>query len=203
MRPIDRIWRVIAASRLAAMPGRLQMTLLAGVCALTLGACGSDEAGTIPKENSSSLVATLDAIQGEVDAGNCELAGESAQAFVDGVNLLPAEVDDEVKQGLQDAANQLRKLTADPTQCEDQQSGTTGAGGAEPTEQETSTSTSSTTTPPTTEAPPEEEQPSEEESDGGDTSGQSPEPAPETEQPSGEGGGSGDDDAESGGIGPG
>jgi cobalamin biosynthesis protein CobT len=130
-------------SRLAAMPGRTQITLLACLCAAVLAGCGSDEEGTIPQDNSAQLIDRLDAVEERVAAGDCESAQQQADAFVAEVNELPAEVDDEVKGGLQDGADRLVELSND--QCEDT-TGETGFDNLEPT-----TTTPTTTTPTTTE----------------------------------------------------
>ena len=54
-------------SRLAAMPGRPQIALLACLSAVALGGCGSDEEGTIPVGNSNQLVQILDGIEDNVE----------------------------------------------------------------------------------------------------------------------------------------
>jgi hypothetical protein len=158
-------------SRLAAMPGRPQITLLACLLAAAVGGCGSDEDGTIPSGNSETLIMLLGGIEDNVAGGNCELAQKQASEFVAEVNLLPAEVDDEVKAGLQDAARRLEDLSNDPSQCEDT-TGETGFDELEPTTTEptTTTETPTTTTEPETETTTttdteqqEEEQPEEDE----------------------------------------
>jgi hypothetical protein len=144
-------------SRLAAMPGRIQITLLACLCAAILTGCGSDEQGTIPNSNSEQLMGLLDGIEENVAGGNCELAQEQANEFVDAVNQLPAEVDDEVKGGLQDAAAQLVELSNDRSECEDT-TGETGFDELEPTTTTTTPTTTETTTTETEEEPEEDEE---------------------------------------------
>jgi hypothetical protein len=194
-------------SRLAAMPGRIQITLLACLCAAFLAGCGSDVEGTIPNSNSDELISLLDGIEEDVAGGNCELAQDHANEFVDAVNRLPAEVDDEVKGGLQDAAARLEDLSKDQSQCEDT-TGETGFDELEPTTAPTTTTTP-TTTETTTE--PEEEEDDEEEpppAENGDNGGGPPGGGPPASPPGG-GGGEGtvtieppsDDDPTSGGIG--
>ena len=78
-------------SRLAAMPGRPQIALLACLSAVALGGCGSDEEGTIPVGNSNQLVQILEGIEDNVAGGNCELAQDQANELVDAANALPAE----------------------------------------------------------------------------------------------------------------
>jgi hypothetical protein len=199
-----------SVSRLAAMPGRPQLSLLACLLAVALGGCGSDEEGTIPESNSNDLLTLLDGIEQSVAGGNCDVAQKQADEFVDAVNQLPAEVDDEVKGGIQEAAAQLRELSNEPSQCEDT-TGPTDFENLEPTtttptttEPPTTTETKDTTTTTTTEpeeeeqAPPEEEPPSE--NGGGPPSGAPPAGTPpgqgevEIEPPS-------EDEPTSGGIG--
>ena len=149
-----------AASRLAAMPGRAQISLLACLCAAALAGCGSDDGGTIPSQNSAALLSLLSGIEENVAGGNCDLAQEQAGDFVDEVNQLPADVGSEVKGALQAAAARLVDLAADPEQCE-AITGDTGLGGVqstpvEPTTEPEVTTTEEMTTETTTEPPPDE-----------------------------------------------
>ncbi len=131
------------SSRLGAMPARAKISLLACVCAVTLAGCGSSEQGTIPPANSAQMITLLAAVEKNAGSGDCELAQRQADEFKHAVDLLPAEVDDEVKRGLFDVAENLIELTQDPSQCVDQ--GASGATGLVPT-----TDTSTTSVPPTT-----------------------------------------------------
>ena len=178
------------------MPGRAQITLLAGLCAAAIAGCGSDEAGTIPAQNSEQLTSLLDAIESDVATGDCDLAQQHAQEFVDNVNLLSADVDREVKGALQEAGARLSELSTDPSQCET--TGTTDLGGVEPAEttSEPPVTETSTTTTTTDEEPPPEET-------GGDDGGQGPPETPPGQggTPPGQEGSGGDDGSSSGGIG--
>jgi hypothetical protein len=124
------------------MPGRPQITLLACLFAVALAGCGSDEEGTIPDRNSEQLVTILDGIEDNVAAGNCELAQDQASELVNAANDLPAEVDDEVKGGIQDAAHRVEEFTTEPSQCEE----TTGESGFDELEEPTTTTEAPTTT---------------------------------------------------------
>jgi hypothetical protein len=140
---------------IAPMPGPLRTAVLGAVAATVIAGCGSDE-GTIPPDNATAMLNRLEAVQSNVDAGDCVNAQAQADEFKSDVNLLPAEVDDEVKKGLQQSADQLENLAS--SQCEPD-SGATGASGpTETTDSETSTptATATTTTETTTEPPPEE-----------------------------------------------
>jgi hypothetical protein len=144
-------------SRLAAMRGRTQITLLACVCAAALAGCGSEDEGTIPQDDSDRLITLLDGIDENVAGGNCDIARDQVDEFNDAVNDLPAEVDDEVKQGIQEAAGRLAELSDDPSQC-DETTGETGFDQLEPTTEPTTTeaptTTETTTTETEKEAPP-------------------------------------------------
>ncbi len=169
------------------MAGRLQLTLLAGICAAAIAGCGSNDEGTIPAADSEQLTTLLDAVEGDVASGDCDVAEKRAQQFVDQVNLLPAEVEDKVKGGLQEAAARLRELVSESGQCE-QTTGPSGESGAEPTtgavepavEPEVTEPTTDTTTEPAETSP---------ENDGaeggGETSNGPPESPPGNGPPAG------------------
>jgi hypothetical protein len=183
---------------IAPMPGALRIIVLAAVTGIVIAGCGSDE-GTIPQDSAEALTNRLDSIESNVGEGRCPEAEAQAEGFKSDVNLLPASVEDDVKQGLQEAASQLVNLTTDD--CEPE-SGATDAGGVVPTDatETEPTTTETTTTEATTADTTSEEQPTEEE----------PTQEPETTDPQedqslapdgnqGQGGGVGSD----GGIGPG
>jgi hypothetical protein len=158
----------MTASRLAAMLRRARKPLLVVVSAVLLAGCGSDEEGTIPPGDADNLISLTNAVEEAVAEENCESAEESAAGFVAAVDNLPAEVDDEVKQGLRDAGNQMEELSRDPSQC-----APSGASGEDGPEEESSTTSTTvepetttettTTEEETTEEPSTEEEPQEEE----------------------------------------
>jgi hypothetical protein len=125
------------------------------------------------------LIGHLDAIEDGVAAGDCDMAQQQADEFVAAVNDLPAEVDDEVKRGLQEAAERLEDLSNDRSQCEE----TTGAtlDNLEPTTTAPTTTTPTTTETTTTET--EEEPEEDEEQQQGQPQG------PPEDQDGGQGGG--------------
>ena len=142
-----------ATSRLATVLRRAAKPLLVIVAAALLAGCGSDEEGTIPADDADTLISLLNAVEEAVADQNCEFAEDYASQFVDAVNQLPAEVDDEVKEGLREAGQQMTDLSQDPEQC-DPDAGASGEEG--PEEEPTSTTTTSeepetTTTTTTTE----------------------------------------------------
>ena len=193
-------------TRLAAMPGRLRKTGLACAIVLTLGGCGGGDDATIPSDDSQQMLSLLDAIESEVQNGDCEDAEERATAFAETVDELPEDVDPKVRQGLDEASVQLVELTRDRTECSDV-TGATGEDGAEPAEEEpTSVVEEPTSTPDEeTESVPEEkpedeeneEEPTPPEDPGGEGNG------PPLETQSGNTPGGGEPRApESGGLGP-
>jgi hypothetical protein len=173
------------------MRRRAKISLLACLGAAALAGCGSGSDGTIPSAASETMIALLDSIDASVAAGDCELASKQADEFKRTVDLLPAPVDDEVKAGLFEAADNLISLTADPSQCVESTTGASGllepspeAPTREPATTSTTTTPEPTTTTSTTTTQPADTQP-----------GQQP-----PEQPSG-GGGQGGGGSPSGGIG--
>ena len=198
-------------TRLAAMRGRTHISLLVCVSALTLAACGGDDGGTIPPDEADNLLSQLEAVQGYVDDGDCLHAEQQVAELINQVNALPSDVDPKVESELTKAADNLRGMTADPTQC-----GASGITGAQPTEEtdttdtettEPETTVTETTTPEeetTTEEQPEEEQPQEQQPPeeqpeeqptpapgGGQSGGTSPTQSGGLEVPDGSGGGGG------------
>ena len=159
------------ASRLAAMLRRATKPLLVLVSAALIAGCGSDEPGTIPDDNANVLIDLVNAVEEAVAEGDCDAAQQNADEFEAAVDNLPAEVDDEVKDGLRQAGDRMAELSREPDQC-DSDTGPTGADGPE---EETSTTTTTEEEPV---VPPEtpEEEPAEEE------------PEPEEEPPAGNGG---------------
>lgn len=125
------------------MRGTTRISLLAAIfaIAIAIAGCGSDDEGTIPSDQSDTLLSLLSSVENSVNDGNCELAQKTAEELVDTVNNLPADVDNEVQSALTKASEQLVNLAENPEQCVDD--GTTGAGGVEET---TTTDTTSTTT---------------------------------------------------------
>ncbi len=70
---------------------RLAALLAVAAVAIAATGCGSNEVnGTIPTDQADPLLADLDAVQRDADAGNCEAAAASADRFVTTVNSLPA-----------------------------------------------------------------------------------------------------------------
>jgi hypothetical protein len=172
---------------------------LGAVCAIALGACGSDEEGTIPPSAADALIQSLEDARGEQSQGDCPGVADAAGNLLTQIQELPDSVDPEVRQALEEGATNLQELGNDETNCGD--TGPTGNEGPETTEETTTTSepTTTTTEETTTTTEEEETKPPKE---------PKPEPQPQPEQPGNEGGGGlGQGDSggtpPSGGAGPG
>jgi cobalamin biosynthesis Mg chelatase CobN len=161
-------------TRVAAMPGKLQMTLAACLCAGAVAGCGGSDDGTIPPENGEDMLTRLGALEERVQAGDCTgTAGAVAQAeeIQRLVSELPSSVDDEVREALERSSANLIELTEE--QCDE---GASGEGGSQTTttdetttEETTPTTTTTTTTEETTTT--DEDEPSNENQGGGNTGG--------------------------------
>jgi hypothetical protein len=121
-------------TRLAAMSSGGRLSLLAIAAATLLAGCGGDDP-TIPAAQGEDLMKRLDEVEGAVAEGKCDGAQASADLFVQQVGLLPASVDDEVKQGLMEGGERLQQLATE--QCEEADTGATGESGFVPPEEAT------------------------------------------------------------------
>ena len=128
-----------APASIAAMPNLLRPILLAlflaGAAAGVLG-CGGSSAPdpSIGSQDAAVLSSKIQEIQDNVAVGSCLVASDKTDDLIADIQALPSSVNSDVKSALQNGANQLKILLADPDQCEGR---TTTA--------ETTTSTPSTT----------------------------------------------------------
>ena len=189
-------------SRLAAMAGRTRISLLVCLFAFGLAGCGSND-GTIPSEQAGDMLALLDALQSDVQDGQCDHVTGTAEEFSSRVQNLPSDVDSDVRNALTKAAAHLDELAAAPSACTPAETGATGPSDVQTTpdttttEETTPTTTEETTTTTTTD----EEAPTK--PDNTDTgNGPAPDqaPAPPTDQ--GQGQGEGGDTGNGGGVSP-
>ena len=139
---------------IAAMRGPkpiLIMVCLAASAALASG-CGGDEEPkpSIPLENATTLVSTLEEIQANVDNGSCLVATDKVQEFQDDLSSLPSEVNDDVVDALERGSLNLIDLIDE--QCERPEETTTEETTTEETTTEETTTEETTTeeTEPTT-----------------------------------------------------
>jgi hypothetical protein len=124
---------------IAAMPNKLRPILLALMLAAPaagLLGCGGDNGPdpSIPAENAQTLLAKITEIKANVDVGSCLVADEKTDDLLADIGDLPSGVNDDVRQALENGANQLKLLLADPSQCQ-----------GRTTTSETTTSTPTTT----------------------------------------------------------
>lgn len=139
---------------IAAMRGPkpiLIMVCLAASAALASG-CGSDEEPkpSIPLENATTLVSTLEEIQANVDNGSCLVATDKVQEFQDELSSLPPDVNGDVVDALERGSLNLIDLIDE--QCERPEETTTEETTTEETTTEETTTEETTTeeTEPTT-----------------------------------------------------
>ena len=139
---------------IAAMRGPkpiLIMLCLAASAALASG-CGGDEEPkpSIPLENATTLVSTLEEIQANVDNGSCLVATDKVQEFQDELSSLPSDVNDDVVDSLERGSLNLIDLIDE--QCERPEETTTEDTTTEETTTEETTTEETTTeeTEPTT-----------------------------------------------------
>jgi hypothetical protein len=130
-----------APASIAAMPKLVRPILLAlflaGATAGVLGCGGSSGPDpSISSQEAAVLSSKIDEIQANVRVGSCLVASDKTDDLIADIQQLPSSVNSDVKSALQNGANQLKILLADPDQCEGR----------------TTTSDTTTSTPSTTEA---------------------------------------------------
>ena len=146
---------------IAAMPRPLRRTLcalaVAGAAAAFSG-CGGDGGPdpSIPKDQAGTLVSRIQEIQRNVDVGSCVVASTKTDDLISEIAALPSGVNDQVKQALNSAANNLKRLLLDPSKCEGNTTTAEPTTTEEPSTVEPTTTREATTTtrPTTTQAPP-------------------------------------------------
>jgi hypothetical protein len=115
--------RLGAVASIAAMPNKLRSILLAlilaGASAGLLG-CGGDSGPdpSIPGADARTLLAKIEEIRANVDVGSCLVADEKTDELLADIDELPSDVNDDVRQALENGANNLKLLLTDPSQCE-------------------------------------------------------------------------------------
>ncbi len=92
-------------------------------CVIALAACGSggdDVESTIPQDAGAEILAQLDQIEAEVEAGECEAAQATADELNTRIESLPEDdVSGELRETLLTASGRLQEQTRDPEQCEE------------------------------------------------------------------------------------
>jgi hypothetical protein len=145
-----------AVASIAAMPNKIRSILLAlilaGVSAGLLG-CGSDNGPdpSIPGADARTLLAKIEEIRANVDVGSCLVADEKTDELLADIDELPSGVNDDVRQALENGANNLKLLLTDPSQCEGRTTTTEPTTTAAPTTTEEETTITKTRPSTTTE----------------------------------------------------
>jgi hypothetical protein len=129
-----------------AMPKLLRPILLALILAVSaLGAAGcggsSGPDPSIPADQARILLAKIAEIKANVDVGSCFVAADKTDDLLTDIQDLPSGVNNDVRDALNNGANNLKLLLNDPEKCQ---------GRSETTTSETTTTTPSTSTEETT-----------------------------------------------------
>jgi septal ring-binding cell division protein DamX len=155
---------------IAAMPNKPRSILLALIlAAISAGviACGGDNGSSpsISGESARTLLAKITEIRANVDVGSCLVAEDKTDELLADIDELPASVNDDVTQALENGANNLKLLLTDPSQCEGRTTTTEPTTTEETTTEETTTektrpeTTTETETQPNTTTTPTQTQP--------------------------------------------
>ena len=133
-----------------AMPKLLRPILLALILAASavLSACGGSSGPdpSISGQEAAVLSAKIDEIKANVDVGSCLVAADKTDDLIVDVQDLPSSVDSDVRQALENGANNLKLLLTDPSKCEGRSVTTTTETEPTTTEETTTERTEPTTT---------------------------------------------------------
>ena len=126
----------------------LALIPVAGI--MVLSGCGGDGGPdpSISREDAQTLVAEIQEIEDNVEVGSCIVASDRTDQLISDIGELPDSVDEDVRQALDNGANNLRLLLADPDQCEREETTVETTTEEEPTTTEEETTTRETTTRP-------------------------------------------------------
>jgi hypothetical protein len=127
----------------------LALIPVAGI--MVLAGCGGDGGPdpSISPEDTQTLLAEIQEIEDNVEVGSCIVASDRTDQLISDVGELPDSVAEDVRQALDNGANNLRLLLADPDQCEREETTVETTTEEEPTTtEEEETTTRETTTRP-------------------------------------------------------
>jgi hypothetical protein len=127
----------------------LALIPVAGI--MVLAGCGGDGGPdpSISREDAQTLLAEVQEIEDNVEVGSCIVASDRTDQLISDIGELPDSVDEDVRQALDNGANNLRLLLADPDQCEREETTVETTTEEEPTTtEEEETTTRETTTRP-------------------------------------------------------
>jgi hypothetical protein len=145
---------------IAAMPKVLRPILVALFLALVsagVPGCGGNSGPdpSLSANEAAVLSSKIDEINANVQVGSCLVASDKTDDLISDIQSLPSSVNSDVKTALQNGANQLKLLLADPSQCQ----GNTTTAETTTSTPSTTESTTTTKTHPTTTTAPTETQP--------------------------------------------
>lgn len=126
----------------------LALIPVAGI--MVLAGCGGDGGPdpSISPEDTQTLLAEIQEIEDNVEVGSCIVASDRTDQLISDIGELPDSVDEDVRQALDNGANNLRLLLADPDQCEREETTVETTTEEEATTTEEETTTRETTTRP-------------------------------------------------------
>jgi hypothetical protein len=113
---------------IAAMPNKLRSILLALILAASAGVVGCGNSGpdpSIPADDAQTLLAKIAEIRANVDVGSCLVAADKTDDLLADVANLPSSVNSQVKESLDNGANNLKLLLNDPAKCQGRSATTT------------------------------------------------------------------------------
>jgi hypothetical protein len=133
------------------MPNLLRPALLAlflaAAAAGVLGCGGSSGPDpSIQSQEAAVLSSKIDEIQANVQVGSCLVAADKTDDLIADVQQLPSSVNSDVKNALENGANQLKILLSDPSQCEGRTTTTESTTSTPSTTEETTTERTQPTT---------------------------------------------------------
>ncbi len=126
----------------------LVLSLMLGAACAWLVSCGGGSRDTthlLPGASANQLAANLDTVQQYASQGDCASAAQAAAEGLAAVQALPAKVDPDLKQALEQGFDRLQVLAENPHKCSPTQTTT-----ATTTETTTATTATTQTTTPTT-----------------------------------------------------
>jgi hypothetical protein len=111
--------------RKRSLDSRAMPRLLAGIISVALGAAcaglvscgGGDDAKLIPADSAGEIIANLDEVAELAEGANCLSAGDKALEIQDQIEGLPRDVDEDLRQALEDGVERLINLTENPESC--------------------------------------------------------------------------------------
>jgi hypothetical protein len=141
--------RMPLASIAAMLSGRKLAVALA-VATVSAGAagCGGDSGPepSIPSDDAQTMIGLLQEVADNVSVGSCIAASQRVDELKSEIDQLPASVNDDVRQALENGTDQLGILVNDPDQCETRTETTTTTETEPTTTAEEPTTTRSTPT---------------------------------------------------------